>query len=116
MIRLAIIGGRDFEDWDSAKLFFDRWFFGRKLECIVSGGAVGADAIGARLAKLYDIPLVEYLPDWATYGKRAGFMRNETIIRDCTHVLAFWDGVSKGTKNSLGWAKLLKKPTFISFY
>jgi len=83
---------------------------------VISGGAHGADSAGARWARENGLKLTEHLPDWDRYGKRAGFLRNELIIKDADVVLCLWDGVSKGTGHSLSIAKRLKKPTFIIYF
>lgn len=118
-MRLAIIGSRTFNDYDllsyHISLHWDSPEYGWGMTEVVSGGAQGADAMGARWAREHDIKLTEYLPDWDTYGKRAGFVRNETIVSNSDFVLAFWDGVSKGTGNSVSIAKRLKKPTLIIY-
>ncbi len=105
MMRIAIVGGRDFQDYDLLKTSID-WVPG---DVIVSGGAKGADSLGARFAKENGLELVEYLPDWTKFGKRAGFLRNELIIKDSDVVYAFWDGKSKGTESSINLAKKYKK-------
>lgn len=120
-MKLAIIGGRDFGDYDLLRRTISRhfWEFGNPFFLvteIVSGGAKGADSLGTRFAREQDLKLTEYLPDWEKYGKRAGFIRNEDIIKNSDFVLAFWDSVSKGTGNSLSIAKRLKKPTLIIYY
>ena len=123
MVKLAIIGSRGFIDYGHLSLVMAEWF-GRYEEagpyCIVteviSGGANGADKLGARWAKEKGIKLTEFIPDWDRLGKRAGFVRNEDIVKAADCVLAFWDGVSKGTGNSLSIAKRLKKPTLIIYF
>jgi len=104
-MRIAIVGGRTFQDYDLMKLSID-CFPG---DVIVSGGAIGADSLGARYAKENRLELVEYLPDWTKYGRRAGFVRNELIIKDSDVVYAFWDSKSKGTESSINLAKKHKK-------
>ena len=42
--------------------------------------------------------------------------RNTDIIKNCQMVVAFYDGVSKGTKDSLDKAKKLKKTTLIVYF
>lgn len=120
-MKLAIIGSRTFVD--AALLnevlhdhlrdgYFDKWLFDE----IVSGGAKGTDSLGAAWAKANNVKLTEFIPDWAGLGKRAGFIRNEDIIKTADFVLAFWCGQSKGTANSLSIAKRLKKPTLIIYF
>lgn len=119
-MKLAIIGGRDFQDFSLADQTFIKLteYFLRINEPveIVSGGAKGADLIGKKIANKYSLKYIEFLPDWDLYGKSAGFKRNVDIINDCDQVLAFWDGVSKGTAHSLKLAKQSKKPTTIIYY
>jgi GH18 family chitinase len=105
MPRIAIVGGRKFQDYELMKNSID-CFPG---DVVVSGGAIRADSLGARFAKENGLELVEYLPDWAKYGRRAGFVRNELIIKDSDVVYAFWDGKSKGTESSINLAKKHKK-------
>ncbi len=130
-MKLAIIGGRDFDDYELLKQTVRRHLsirhehhrdahFNEKyvpvFDEVVSGGAKGADSLGARFAREQGIKLTEYLPDWEKYGKRAAFLRNEDIIKNSNFVLAFWDSVSKGTANSLSISKRLKKPTIIIYF
>lgn len=114
-MKLAIIGGRDFNDIDKARKVFKNFFKPYTRE-IISGGAKGADLIGASLASENDLECTEYLADWKKHGKAAGMIRNEEIINGADMILAFWDGVSKGTANSLTKAKKQKKPCFIVYY
>ena len=115
-MKLAIIGSRDFNDYDLLYNTVARHFNINNISLIISGGARGADKLGAKLAIQCKIPLKEHIPEWDIFGKSAGFKRNELIIEDSDVVLACWDGVSKGTRHSLGIAKRLKKPTFIIYF
>jgi len=114
-MKLAIIGSRTAIDY-SLLLRVINEYFPSKITEVVSGGAKGADSLGAKFAKDNNIKLVEFLPDWDKYGKRAGFVRNQDIIEYADKVLGIWDGVSKGTANSLSIAKRLKKDTLIIYF
>jgi hypothetical protein len=103
---LAVVGSRSFDDYETLKATLSK----RSIDKIVSGGAIGADSLAARYAKENGIELIEFLPDWKKYGKTAGFLRNKQIIDAATHVIAFWDGNSRGTQHSMNLAKLFKKP------
>ncbi len=46
-------------------------------------------------------PCFKFAADWDTYGKRAGHLRNATMRSFLTHLLVFWDGESKGTKEMI---------------
>lgn len=64
---------------------------------IISGGARGIDRCAAAYAASHGIPIKEYRPQYALYGKAAPIRRNIEIIKEADLVLAFWDGQSKGT-------------------
>ena len=112
MNRLAIIGGRDFNNYE---LFLEtiKEF---KMEEIVSGGAKGADTMAEKYARENNIPTNIYLAEWNIYGRKAGIIRNKKIIDNCDKVLAFWDGKSPGTNNSINLAIKNKKPIKIVKY
>ena len=68
---------------------------------IVSGLAKGPDSFGKEWAEINGIPVKEFPADWDKYGKSAGYIRNAEMLKTATHLLAFWDGSSKGTKNMI---------------
>ena len=80
---------------------------------VVSGGATGPDWLGVSAARRRGLDAVEFLPHWNRYGKRAGFVRNQTIVDDCDEVHAWWDGKSKGTKHTIDLARKAGKPVII---
>lgn len=125
-MKLAIIGIRYtdpvnkivFNDYRLVESTIFNWFNRENLfifDEIISGGAIGADSLGAKFADDYGIKKTIFLPDWEKHGKKAGFVRNRDIIENSDFVLAFWDGLSKGSANSLSIAKKLKKPTLIIY-
>jgi len=65
---------------------------------IVSGGAKGVDMSARKYANDNGIKIVEFLPDYKQFGRGAPLKRNLQIIEYSDIVLAFWDGVSRGTK------------------
>lgn len=64
---------------------------------IISGGARGVDTSAREYAQAHGIRLTEFLPEYDKYGRSAPLKRNITIIEHADLVLAFWDGVSRGT-------------------
>lgn len=98
--RVAVIGSRGFEAYV---------FFSYKIEYLisnlegeiefVSGGCKsGADALIKRYCEENNIKLTEFLPDYNKYtGKSAPIKRNDEIVQYTTHLIAFYDGLSKGT-------------------
>lgn len=108
-IKMAIIGSRTFDNYNLMKeslCCFD-------ISMVISGAAQGADLLARRFANENNIALKEFLPDWDKFGKSAGFRRNRQIIEHCDECIAFWDGESRGTKNSIDVAYELQKPVHI---
>lgn len=110
--KIAVIGSRNFCDYS---------FFAKKLEQIISnldgdieyisGGCLNsADELIQRYCKENNCKLTEFLPDWEAHKKAAGIIRNKLIVNECTHLIAYWNGVSKGTKNSVDMARKQNKP------
>ena len=90
-MKVAVIGSRGLSIDDLGK------YLPPDTTEIVSGGARGVDTSARTYALSHGIKLTEFLPDYATHGKRAPLIRNIDIIEYSDIVLAFWDGVSNGT-------------------
>ena len=112
-MNLAIIGSRDFDNYYLLETRINFIINQYDIDCIISGGARGADLLGKRYAKENNINYIEYKPDWDKFGKAAGVIRNKDIINTSDIVIAFWDGKSKGTKNSIDIAKKQNKKIYI---
>lgn len=113
-MRIAIIGSRGFNDYDKLEKTLNEYLDKEdKVSMIVSGGARGADSLGERWAKENGIETLIFLPDWNKHGKSAGYIRNKDIIENSDLVIAFWDGVSKGTKHSIDIARSSGKEVII---
>lgn len=117
--KVAVVGSRSFDD--RARLYEVLGKNRDRIKLIVSGGAQGADSFATMWATDYGIPYLVFPalwrdPDTGAFDKGAGFRRNRLIVEQCEIVLAFWDGISSGTKNTLEIAKQLNKPIkIISF-
>lgn len=71
---------------------------------LVSGGARGVDTLGEMWAKENSIPIKVFKPDWNTYGKAAGPLRNIQMGDYAEALIACWDGKSKGTNHMIDYA------------
>lgn len=114
-MKLAIIGSRGFTDYTKMSALMKQFLGAAKIEEVISGGATGADSLGARWAQDQGIQLTVFRPDWEKFGKSAGFIRNADIIKSSDAVVCFWDGQSRGTRHSMKLAHEQRKPIFI-FY
>ena len=98
-MKIAIIGSRNFTNYKLLQEILEQ--YQPKITLVVSGAAKGADSLGEKWALENNIQTLIFPADWNQYGKRAGFIRNEDIIKNCDCCVAFWDGESKGTKNMI---------------
>jgi len=120
-MKLGIVGSRTFGDKllmvEYIHLFKTAYemLFNEKIE-IVSGGAKGADSLAEKVALISEIPVKVFQPDWDKHGKAAGHIRNQQIVDNSDIIVAFWDGESKGTKDTIDKARRAKKPTFIIYF
>ena len=106
-MKLAIIGSRTCPPIDiAAHLKYIP-------DTIISGGAIGADTYAKEFAIKHNLKLIEFLPDYEKYGRKAPLVRNKLIVEECDCLIAFWDGKSRGTKFTLDYAERLGKPTKI---
>jgi hypothetical protein len=100
-MKLAIVGSRTFNNYEVVKSALKDL----TISEIVSGGAKGADSLAEQFAQENKIPIKVFKPDWEKYGRSAGMIRNKSIVDYADKVIAFWDGISKGTENSIGLAR-----------
>jgi len=103
-MNIAVVGGRDFKDYQALEqVLFSSVVI--EEDTIISGGANGADKLAKEFALENNIPYKEYPADWKAHGKNAGRIRNAEIVAQADYVIAFWDGVSTGTKHTINLAK-----------
>jgi len=100
---VLIAGGRDFTNYEVLKKTVNEELKDNKLPVtLISGAARGADSLGEKWAKEYGHEIVQYKPEWDTYGNSAGPIRNNEMfnfIKDKLNkkIIIFWDGQSRGT-------------------
>ena len=80
------------------------------IDKIISGGARGIDRCARNYALERHICIIEILPEYELYGRRAPLLRNDWIIKLCDMMYIFWDGKSRGTASMINYAKKLGKP------
>ncbi len=115
MSKIAVVGSRSFNDYELLSKTLNE-FNNCKIISIISGGAKGADTLAEKYAKENKIPTEILKPDWNRRGIGAGLERNTDIINKADIVVAFWDGESKGTLDSIQKAKKEKKQLRIVEY
>lgn len=104
--RVIIAGSREFTDYELLKSKCD-YYLSKKFEdptckiIIVSGHARGADELGERYAKERGLGCEVFPANWDKYGKRAGFLRNESMaeISNCAIIFMSAYGENKGSRH-----------------
>ena len=116
---MIVAGGRDFYDYP--KMYNTLNDIIRDIDesiTIISGGANGADSCGEHFAHENNISFKVFPADWHRFGKKAGYLRNlemaeyaadrRDVYGESVMLVAFWDGVSKGTKHMIDIADRYK--------
>lgn len=112
---ILVCGSRGFDDYTLLKDVLDQFPL-HKDSVIISGGAKGADRLGEKYAHEHQHPCKVFPANWDKHGRQAGYIRNKQMINlNPDLVIAFWDGVSKGTRHTIGLAKDKKIMTVIVY-
>jgi predicted Rossmann fold nucleotide-binding protein DprA/Smf involved in DNA uptake len=112
-MKVAIVGSRNYPHEDLVREFVRRLMARDPKLVIVSGGARGPDSWAETEARRHSVP-VDIIPaDWDTHGRRAGILRNSTIVARSERVIAFWDGKSNGTMDTVRKAKAQGKKVVV---
>lgn len=106
-MKIAVVGSRDFPRLAEVRAFVAGL---PRDTVIVSGGARGVDTAAVDEARVRGMRYIVLPADWKTWGKRAGFMRNADIVEAADRIVAFWDGVSRGTPHTVRLAEAAGKP------
>lgn len=79
--------------------------FKDEISWIISGGALGVDNLAIQYAIENRINYAVFFPDWDTFGKSAGYKRNEEMAANADAVIILHDGKSRGTTHMWNIAK-----------
>ncbi len=122
-LRVIIAGKRDFNDFGRLCRYCDNILKVYKksfdIITIISGNALGTDRMGEEYAKLRGYNLMIFPAEWFKYGRRAGIIRNAQMADYATSngvegiLIAFWNGLSKGTGNMIEQAQNKHMDVFI---
>jgi hypothetical protein len=106
-VRVIVAGSRTFKDYGLllAKLDHLLQRLPKDHIEIVSGGAAGADTLGERYAVQRGLRLRRMPAFWEACGKSAGYLRNQQMSHYATHLVAFWNGYSPGTRSMIDIAQ-----------
>lgn len=112
-MKVAVVGSRTMADEKYLDAVLDRCRSIWGAFTVLSGGARGADTLALGWARERNLPFKLFAANWGKYGRRAGPLRNPAMVEAADAVVAFWDGVSPGTRSTIEIAKELKRPVYI---
>lgn len=102
MQHFLVTGSRDWDDIETITNALAQVYRSHGPITLMHGDCRGADTIASNIWKSWGF-LVEACPaDWEKYGKRAGFIRNSSMVdTNPIGVLAFMRDKSKGTQMTI---------------
>jgi type I restriction-modification system DNA methylase subunit len=100
-MKYIIAGMRDFHDYEYFRAYMKLLSPYLEITEVVSGHAPGVDTMAERWAKEHDIKLKIFPADWDKLGKRAGHVRNHQMALYADGLIAFWNGISRGTADMI---------------
>lgn len=136
-IKLIVAGWRDFEDFDYGFKCIEYMLtrYNPNQVTIICGKAKGGDRCGElyyERFKSLGMTIEFFVPNWndisvqdacikknkfgKPYNAKAGMDCNHKMGDTATHLIAFWDGKSKGTKDMIAYMRKLDKPVKIFNY
>lgn len=103
-MRLCITGSRTYPHLDFVKYWV--WTMIPYISVVLCGMCPrGVDLAVAQVCQKHSIDLLPFVADWDTYKHAAGPRRNTRMVYKASDVVAFWDGKSRGTMNTIGTAR-----------
>ena len=87
-IKLAIVGYRNFTNYDNLKTVVDLWVQKYGIpNCIISGGCKGADTLAERYANENNIKMTIFYPDRQQFPKgNIAFWERDKLIAEKSHI------------------------------
>ena len=118
VFKVAVVGGRDFSDFERICDDMDMIRASQDFPSIVivCGEARGADALGRLYAESLGFEVESHPAEWDKFGKSAGYRRNVDMAISADCVLAYWDGKSKGTKHMIDIVEKKGKKLYVRSY
>lgn len=111
-MRIIVAGSRDITDYAVVREAFIQSGFWKQFHGdieVVSGTARGVDRLGEEFARKNGLTCHKFPADWDIHGKAGGHIRNcymgDFAKEGDGRLLAIWDGVSRGTKQMIDYAR-----------
>lgn len=118
MLKVLIAGSRDFEDYTSTKDFINyclKEMGETSSVTVLSGGCRGTDKLGELYAEEYGYEVRRYPADWKRFGKAAGPIRNEMMVKEADIIICFPKTESRGSMSVIRLAEKYGKEIYIKY-
>jgi hypothetical protein len=115
---VGVVGSRKFPSEEMARKVIRKMLGQNPAAVFISGCAHGADTWGEEEAKAAGRAFVPKPPEPEKFGGNfaaAALARNTEIVDAATLILAFWDGKSTGTKDTIDKAMKARKDTVVVY-
>ena len=121
MRRIAFVGSRDYPDMERVRLWV-RVIGGADPTVVIVSGTFphtkrshnwGVDEHAIDQAMLLGLSYRVHAAKWTEHGRGAGMIRNGEIVKDSDQVIAFWDGSSHGTFDTINRCHKAKVPLIV---
>lgn len=113
-MRLIVAGSRTVFDYNVVAQAIEASGWTDSVTEIVSGGALGADALGEQWATRHKVKIRRFPAYWKKHGKAAGPIRNAEMAAHADALVAVWDGESRGTKDMIAKMENAGKSVFVA--
>lgn len=111
-MRVVVTGTRDFLDFD----IIVHWLRRIPKSATILHGANGVvDRMADVNCREWGYEVEPHPANWKLKGKAAGPLRNQEMLDSADACIAFWDGLSPGTKDTLKRARKRGIPTWIIY-
>lgn len=118
-MKILISGSREFNDYALAKEFIDGCLadlIKDEVFTVLSGGCRGADSLGERYAAEKGYTVWKYPADWKRYGRAAGPIRNEIMVKTADVIICFPKKESRGSRSVIALAEKYNKKSILNTY
>lgn len=79
-MRVLVTGGRNYTDRERLYAVLDRLHREAWIDCLIQGGANGADKLAREWCEDRRVQYENYPADWESHGSFAGPMRNKQML------------------------------------
>ena len=102
-MKLLIVGSRSIKEFDLSP------YIPKEVDTVISGGAGGIDSLAEQYADKHRLSKYIMRPRYDLYGRAAPLKRNEKMVEIADAVIVVWDGLSRGARYTLEYARKMGK-------